>query len=265
MPAIAVAGGSVIGRHHRRAGRGCQDAYAWTRAGDAVVAAVCDGCGSGRRSEVGAALGARLWTQAVARRLGGTGDAGDPALWAGARDDVAGHLAAVAAAMGGDLVATVAEHFLFTSLVAVLTPRHAVVHAIGDGVYAIDDTVHVLGPFDDDCPPYLGYGVLGRMPTATVLDVRPAAVRSIALASDGAVDLIASAGHRCALDGEPVGPLSQFWTGDRYLRNPDAVRRRLAVINEEHIAIDPGRGVLERSGAPLADDTTVVVLVRSAP
>jgi len=39
---FTATGGSVVGRHHRRAGRGSQDAYAWTRTDHAVVAAVCD-------------------------------------------------------------------------------------------------------------------------------------------------------------------------------------------------------------------------------
>jgi len=258
---IAVAGGSVTGRHHRRADRGCQDAFAWQRAPGCIVAAVCDGCGSGRRSEVGAALGARLWTRAVAARAGG--DLGDPALWAAARADVVARLGDLADALGGDRVATVVEHFLFTTVVAAMTPRQAAVFALGDGLYAIDGDVRILGPFADDRPPYVGYDLLGAPPPATVLDVRAAAsVDSILLASDGVCDLLARADQPAGLGGAPVGPLSQFWTDDQFVRNPDAVRRRLAVINQEVVRVDAARGVVERGGQPLADDTTIVVIRR---
>ena len=64
-----VAAGSVAGRMHRRLARPNQDAVSWIRARRGVVLVVCDGCGGAPRSEVGAALGARLWSRALVERL----------------------------------------------------------------------------------------------------------------------------------------------------------------------------------------------------
>src|SRR5262245_28502666 len=119
--AIAVAAGSVLGRAHRRAGRGNQDAFAWRILAGGTVAAVCDGCGSGARSEVGACLGAYLWTTAIGERVAAGGDVGGEGLWLEARDQVLARLREIAAAMGGDDEAITREHFLFTSVVAAWT------------------------------------------------------------------------------------------------------------------------------------------------
>ena len=62
-----IAGGSVAGRSHVLAGKGNQDAYHWSVEERSLVAVVCDGCGSGAESEVGAALGARLLVAEAAR------------------------------------------------------------------------------------------------------------------------------------------------------------------------------------------------------
>ncbi|MFN7131809.1 MAG: protein phosphatase 2C domain-containing protein, partial [Myxococcales bacterium] len=77
---LQIAAGSVIGRLHANAGRNNQDAFDVSVGPEVAVAVVCDGCGSGARSEVGAVLGARLLTAALrteaaaARREGRTPD-----------------------------------------------------------------------------------------------------------------------------------------------------------------------------------------------
>jgi Protein phosphatase 2C len=260
---VAIAAGSVLGRAHRRAGRGNQDAFAWRTRPGAAVAAVCDGCGSGARSEVGACLGARLWTAAIAERIAAGGDVGGDALWLDARDAVLARLREIALAMGGDLEATTREHFLFTSVIAAWTATTVAIAAIGDGVLAIDDEITVLGPFEDNQPPYLGYGLAGAPPPFTALVVGDAgAVSSILIGTDGAGAFVDGAEALVDAGGEAIGALSQFTRGERWLRNPDALRRRLAVINREELGFDHRRGAIERRGGPLDDDTTIVVLRR---
>jgi hypothetical protein len=259
-----VAAGSVVGRAHRRLGRGNQDQFASLALGGGLVAVVCDGCGSGARSEVGAALGARLWAAAIAERIGLGVDLDDDELWCGARDAVTERLRDLAAAMGGALDATVREHFLFTSVIAACTADRVALAAIGDGVIAIDREVRVLGPFEDNQPPYLGYGILGEPPPFTTRIVRNADdVQALLIASDGAEAFVDGA-LRDAGD-EEIGTLAQFTGSARWFGNPDALRRRLAVINREEVGIDWDRGALDRRGAPLEDDTTIVVLRRGAP
>jgi hypothetical protein len=238
LAAFAVAGGSVTGRHHLRVDRPNQDAWAALRTDDAIAVAVCDGCGSGRRSEVGAVIGARLWVRAVVEAV--AADAADPALWAAARARVAAVVGDLVGALGdGALV----EHGLFTSLVAVVTARTTAIYALGDGVVGLDDDLRTLGPFADDQPPYLGYDLIAPPAAPTLFLTAPtAAITSLCLASDGADELAAD--ELAALRSAGA------------VRNPDGVRRRLAVLH---------RGPGARDAPRFADDTTVVAVRRGAP
>jgi len=249
-----VAGGSVGGREHARLGKGSQDAFCWTRSESALVAVVSDGCGSGRHSEVGAKLGCRLLVESLSRRLGQGGRIGDAALWRGARSEVLVHLRVLARAMGGELGRVVSDYFLFTIVGAVVTPGLSAVFALGDGIYAVNGEVSRLGPFPNNCPPYLGYELLeenDREPLA----IEPRVILpteeldSLLIASDGADELLDE-------------PLSEFWTRDAFFSNSDALRRRLAVLNREVVSADWQRQRLNRTGGRLADDTTIIAIRR---
>ncbi|MDO8622315.1 MAG: protein phosphatase 2C domain-containing protein, partial [bacterium] len=56
--------------------------------------------------------------------------------------------------------------------------------------------------------------------------------------------------------------IDQFWTDDRYFRNPDMVRRRLTLVNRE--AVRAENGMLARTPGLLPDDTTLVVIRRTS-
>ena len=101
--AFEVAGGTVIGTDHLAVGRPNQDAYAFRAEGRCLAAVVCDGCGSGARTEVGAALGARLVTEQVLGALRQGGDIESPETWEEVRRGTLAPLRAVAAGMGGRL------------------------------------------------------------------------------------------------------------------------------------------------------------------
>src|SRR5262245_8137740 len=96
-PALEIAGGSIAGQMHLAAGRNNQDAYCWEASPGGLVAVVCDGCGSGPHSEVGALIGARLVVRAVSR-LRGSG-LGSTALFDEVRQQVLAGLRAVACRM----------------------------------------------------------------------------------------------------------------------------------------------------------------------
>jgi hypothetical protein len=228
-----MAAASVIGREHRRTDRLCQDAFAIRRGERAVVAVVCDGCGSGAHSELGARLGANLLAAALIARLERGADVADRATWRGACDEVVARLAALVPALSDDPRAAIARHLLFTVLAAAITGDGAAVLAIGDGVIVIDGEARVLEA-EDDAPAYLGYALLGAPPA---LDLTAVTATSIVLATDGARPLLDAL---VALRGD-----------DRVFRHPDALRRRLAVAGRE-----PGL---------LVDDATVVALRRRAP
>lgn len=258
-----IAGGSVAGRSHALAGKPNQDAYAWLERGEILVAVVCDGCGSGAHSEVGARLGARICTARLAARLEEGAAIDDPALWRGLRGDLLAALRDLAGAMGGSLSQTVTEHFLFTVVGLALVGERGCVFAAGDGIAAVDGAVTRLGPFPGNEPPYLAYGLVDRDAPGIEIVRAFSGARSALLGTDGAADLASLA--RCALPGGgEVGPLCSFWEDDRYFHNRDAVRRRLALVNREVTRPLWDERRIERANGLLDDDTTVVVVRRTS-
>lgn len=205
MDTIEIAAASVVGREHRRLDRNCQDAFAIRREDAGVVAVVCDGCGSGAHSELGARLGANLVASAIAARLD---EVADPAAWRAACDGVLEQLAPLTRDLAID------AHLLFTVIAVAVVPTGAAVLTVGDGVVIVDGDARVLES-PDNAPAYLGYELLG----ATVpLDVTwfPGA-RHVVIATDGARPLVAD------LVDLP----------DRVFENRDALRRRLALASRE--------------------------------
>jgi hypothetical protein len=119
---------------------------------------------------------------------------------------------------------------------------------LGDGVVAFYDHWQVLPSFPGNAPPYLAYGILGVEVDPFQTWILPTEEwRSLLIGTDGLKDFIAAA------EVEPVGDLSQFWTEDRYFRNPDQVRRQLARWNRES----------KTRSRLLPDDTTLVVMRRA--
>jgi len=254
--AFEIAGGSVAGQMHLAARRNNQDAYWWEADAGGLIAVVCDGCGSRAHSEVGALIGARLVAQAV-RRLRRSGLPA-PRLFDDVRRHVLAGLRVVARQMGprARLADTVIDYLLFTIVGLLVTDRVALPFSFGDGLIVVNGDARELGPFPDNEPPYLAYGLLpgslgpGRA-RFQVHDATPVdEVRSILIGTDGARDLRAAAARAVPGRDGVVGPLSQFWADDAFYKNRDMVRRRLAVLNR-----GAGPGLL-------ADDTTIVVVRR---
>ncbi|MBI4276395.1 protein phosphatase 2C domain-containing protein [Candidatus Uhrbacteria bacterium] len=212
-----------------------------------------------------------------------------------ARQHILKELRSIAKAMGGELRDIVNDFFLFTVVGTVVMDLATWTFSIGDGVVAmnpvrdspprwpsgrasagaisngVNGTVRTLGPFPKNEPPYLSYGLLPTSLTDTapellrfqVHDVLPtAAVQSVFIGSDGVVDLMEREGQKIPGKDERVPPLAQFWTEDRYFKNPDMIRRRFAMMNRETTTINwEGREVQKCVGL-LPDDTTVVVIRR---
>jgi hypothetical protein len=239
---VRATGAAVIGARHLRTARNGQDAAAvWVGEGAGAVV-VCDGCGSGGSSEVGARLGAQLVMAALAQRLA-TGSPADPALWAAVRDEVVDRLGALASAMHGDFAQIVHEHFLFTVVAAAVAVDDAAVWAIGDGAYAIDGRTQVLGPFAENQPPYLAYDLVGMGQPAHVVTTSAVRGGAITVATDGVAEI--------GLEAIAI---------EKSLAHPDALRRRLAVLarGTERIEWDARRVV--RAPAVLQDDGAVAIL-----
>lgn len=249
ISAVRAAAAAVAGAHHRRTGRNGQDAAAtWiSDAADAGVAVVCDGCSAGAYSEVGARLGAELVIAAASRELARGGRPG--AIWPAVQEHVAGALGRLAAAMPGDRVRIVHEHFLFTIIAAACAGGEVAVWALGDGAYALGDRVRVLGPFPENQPPYLAYTLLGDAPRPH-LEVADARCGAVAVATDGTAEV----------GLETLGVLGAISAPAALVRNPDALRRRLAILARADERIDWDTRRIDRRPAALQDDGALALL-----
>jgi hypothetical protein len=256
-----IAAASVIGREHVRTGRNNQDSLHVCGEGDVLVAVVTDGCGSGAHSEVGAQLGARCVGRAVLSVLGQGCKVESPEFLEQVRTEVLGFLSSLTKQLGTSLVG---EHLLFTVVGAVVTPERTLVFSAGDGLWALNGEVHALGPFPNNAPPYLAYGLLpqGGVKLEQQALVPTEDVMALMLGTDGAVDLSKLTEARVPESDEPVGPLSQYWTNERYFQNPDALRRRLSLLGRESVRADFTARRLVKTPGLLADDTTLIVLRR---
>jgi hypothetical protein len=232
-----IAGGSVAGRAHMAAGRNNQDAFFWTSTEEGLVAVVCDGCSSGLHSEVGAKVGARFVAQATARLCGANLSTQD--LLECVKADVLARLRLLATEMGSDTFhRTVAEYFLFTVVGVVLTSRMATTFSMGDGLVCVNGARRILGPYPNNEPPYLGYGLLSRgSPFEIHGSVPTDELQTLLVGTDGASDI--------DVDQEQ---LETMCADDRIFRNPDMVRRRLTVMRQRQ------RGI--------TDDTTLLIVRR---
>ena len=266
-----LAGGSTIGREHLRLGKNNQDAYYWVSIDSATIAVVCDGCGSGTHSEVGAKIGARLVVEAMLRNLPEDGLSLSTNFWQQVHQDLLHSLGMIAASLGGDLVSVVKEYLLFTIIGAVITPEETAVFAIGDGVFALNEEVITIPPFPNNAPPYLSYGLI----IDALLDMKPvdcqlrvhrqvptSEVQSILIGTDGVEDLIGVADKYLPGKSDRVGEISQYWEDDRYFRNLYGLNRRLALISHNSIKPDWETRRLIKQNGLLADDTTLVVIRR---
>jgi len=239
---MRTAAAAVTGARHLRTGRNGQDAAAvWTGArGGAIV--VCDGCGSGASSEVGARLGAQLVIGALAIRLEAGEAAADPAMWASVRAEIVAMLGRIVDAMPGDRARALHDHFLFTVVAGAVSGEEVAVWAIGDGAYAIGEERRVLGPFADNQPPYVAYDLLGEPPVAH-LEIAVPRDRTVIVATDGIAEL--------GLDALAI---------DRALQHPDGLRRQLAVLARASEVVDWEARRVMRTPALLQDDGAVAVL-----
>jgi hypothetical protein len=246
---FSVGTGVVAGADHRHVDRPGQDAVAVHVTRDHAVAVVCDGCGSAPGSQVGAARGARLFAGARAERRARGAAVGDQDAWAAARADVIARLTTLLDGLPGDRDRAIHELLLFTVVAAAISRDAAIaVWAVGDGAYAIGDRAHVLGPFDDNRPPYIGYDLLGCPPEPHAFAATADVAGVLIIGTDGASALSASADHRRELC-EPSR-----------VAHRDGVRRYLAVRARTPDRIDWDERRVIREPAALRDDAAVAVI-----
>ncbi len=214
------AAGSVIGREHQWLNKNNQDAMLVTETDDCLIGIVADGCGSQPHSEVGAWLGVNLLAEAIAAH---TPEPLTPETFHLLGEKVLAQLLKIT---------NFQQYYLFTLLGFIATKEDVFIFGCGDGIYAFNGDIKQLS-FPENAPPYLIY-------PSTKLElydqIEISQLDSLLIATDGIEDWLRKK------------EINEFWQSEKYFKNPDQVRRRLAIANKkEHL---------------LKDDTTLISVRR---
>jgi serine/threonine protein phosphatase PrpC len=273
-----IAGGSVLGKNHLQVGKNNQDAYDWLVEEDLIIALVADGCGSKKSSEVGAKIGVKLITEALKKNildvqicLLDNNDLKLELIFKKIQQDVLAQIRILANNMGGNFYDTVLEYFLFTIVGVIIIKEKTVIFSFGDGMIFLNGNKLKIGPFENNAPPYLAYGLFDQ----TLIQINPNLLKfqvittiltnninSLIIGTDGLEDFCKNAEKKLPGKEEKVGLINQFWQEDQYFKNPDMIRRRLFVINKDVIKTDRQNISLIKEFGLLPDDTTLIVLRR---
>ncbi len=268
-----IAAGSIIGFDHRQPGKNNQDAFCWFQNEQVTIAVTCDGCSSGLHNEIGSQIGSKILVNLLANQVirivqPVTKDI-IRKLLERVRLDALAYLRLVALAMGSSFTQTVTDYFLFTTIGFVIDRQHTFTFSLGDGVIIVNGDLRQVGPFANNEPPYLAYGLVNSKLSSSQPELLGFQVHHILetdelqtmlIGSDGLLDLLRFAKHNSPGLEKQAGPVSQFWTVDDYFHNPDAIRRKLFLINRDSIKPDWEQRRLIKSKGLLADDTTLVVI-----
>ncbi len=266
--------GTVIGTYHIKTNKNNHDSLFYVENKDHIVAIVCDGCGSGSHSEVGSSIGVTSLAWELTRS--GIHRAGNDAqkvakLLESIRHLMINRISSCAYRVGLPFVKVISEYFLFTIVAVVIGKENTYVFSLGDGTYNLNGTTTVIGPFENNAPPYIAYGaIVDRLNGITENDLRfvvneiipTEELQSIVICTDGIDDFIAAENKKIPGKDELVGPLSQFWTNDLFFKNHTTLERRLCLINRTFTKINRKTKAIQVERGHLLDDTTLIAIRR---
>ena len=263
-----IAMGTITGSSHLAPllWRNNQDAISVLMSDDAIIAVVADGCSSSVHSEAGAQIFSNMLTRKIRTALVQASQTmaceGDEiffqAILAEVKDDLLAEMRILAHGMGDNFRRVINDYFLFTLAGAIITKGLTCVFSLGDAVFFINDEKITSGPYPENKPPYLAYGLIpteipAELVKFQILGIKPTnEVQHLLLGTDGAQDLISGADKNLPGTNQKLGGIDQFWFQDRYFKNPDIVRRRLALANK----------ATNDESALLPDDTTIIIVRR---
>ena len=268
------ASGSVIGSYHTKTNKNNHDASFFIEQKDHIIGIVCDGCGSGEHSEVGAKIGApALAWELSASGLHTIGNDKERAITLLERVRIltSNRIEQCAFRVGLPFVEVIRDFFLFTIVATVIGKDYTYIISFGDGIYSLNGNVVSLGPFPNNAPPYIAYSsVVEHLENITREDLHftlneiipTSEVDNIILGTDGVEDLIAAENKKIPGKDEHVGPLSQFYTNDLFFNNIAAIERRLCLVNRTTNKVNRITKALQVERGHLPDDTTLVVIRR---
>ena len=280
MENFQITGGTIVGRDHILSNKNNHDSYSWVTQDNTTIAVVCDGCGSGKHSEVGAKIGVRLLGEAIRKNLDffhcfSENNQDTSPFWERVRKDTLASIRVLTLSLGGSFSQTVNDYFLFTIVGALITEEKTSLFSIGDGVIVLNGEMIQIGPFPGNAPPYIGYDLVESSLSDTAPELlkftihetlETENVESILIGTDGVTDLANIASENYPGKEKIIGPLSQFCEEDRYFKNPDMVRRSLSLMNKDSVKYirnsENDIVNISKEHGLLHDDTTLISIRR---
>jgi hypothetical protein len=265
-----ICSGSVIGQQHILYKKNNQDNYNIYFCKDMIVCVVCDGCGSGKYSEVGSSIGSNLVCSILSFIHGNVSCTENwiKMILETSRLQILyyiDNLINVIKPSQSSYSKFVQDYFLFTIVGAIIRRDLSAFFSIGDGIIIINNNIIQIGPFLGNAPPYITYDLDNINVEQSLKDLSKFQIHQIIptneidnflIGTDGMFDFISSENRNVPGRIDIVGPVSQFWTDDKYYKNSDMVRRKLAIINNDKSIIDNKR-IIKLPGL-LPDDTTLI-------
>lgn len=266
-----IASGSIQGMSHRLVGKNNQDSCDWFNSENLAAAVVCDGCSGGKHSEVGSKLVSRLMLKELItlKRKPNSKDLEY------IRQNILSQIRVLANAMGGNFSQVVNDYFLATLLGFIITSDGAVIFGLGDGVIFANGEEIKTDISTNNQPPYFGYDLLDSSllkNSPEILKIRilkefsADELDSILIGTDGVNDFIRAEEKNMPGKSDLVGSISQFWQDEKFIKNPDNIRRKLFLANKDAVKYlrDKYDHIIkiEKESGLLPDDTTIVVAKR---
>lgn len=262
---LQIAGGSVRGKDHIIAGKNNQDAFVIRKTPSLTAAIVCDGCGSGAHSEVGAKIAAEALTNLLTAELfNDVSFDGFDELLESTRNDLEDYLKDVFFREYDERAFEIVNSYgLFTMLGFFQNKNLSAFFGLGDGYFIINDMMIKVGPFPNNAPPYLGYNLLNRKENFNIVEkLYNNELNSFLIATDGLEELVeAEEIPHPTIKDRNVGNISQFWKEDKYFTNPFTLGRQLNLLAggvPRIIDVNGEKFFATRNGI-FRDDTTMVV------
>lgn len=267
-----LAAASVQGRSHRESNKNNQDSFYYLNENE-LIGIVCDGCGSGKHSEVGSKIGASMIVNEIKRVMGKVNVGTKPEIiLKQVKDNVLAQLLVLANAMGDSIRQVINDYFLFTVVGFFNYGDEIVFFILGDGVIIVNGEIMEIGPFENNEPPYLTYSLCetSLKNVKSALDFKIIKVikmddfKSALIGTDGVVDLIKASGKKIPGKTESVPGIEYFWEEELLFKNQDLLRRKLSLINKDSVKYKKNsEGLVQdiiRENGLLEDDTSMLVL-----
>lgn len=249
------ASGSVVGRDHRLPGRNGQDAFLILENEAAAVLIVADGCSGNPSEKMDSEVGAKLMVRLAASLILAWRLAGRE--WEDIRLELLRRLQLIIDQFDEPRSRFVNKHLLFTLVGVFIGPEKTEFFSLGDGIFYVNGERIRLGPFPNNQPPYLAYGLVETSLDPELLkfqihrELSTSELQHCAIGTDGLEDLEVAEGKPLPGNSSKlVEPVVGMWNDDRYYRNPDMLRRTLFLVNG---------GVQHSAHGLLPDDTTLIL------